>query len=74
VTTCADFYKKNRFPLKVHKRIAGVTLRMTDADWSHGSGPEVSGPGVAILMAMAGRKAVLPDLQGDGVTILASRP
>ncbi len=74
VTTCADFYKKNRFPLKVKQRIAGVTLRMTDADWSYGSGPEVSGPGVSVLMVMAGRKAALPELQGDGVTILASRP
>ena len=26
-----------------------VTLRATDADWSHGDGPEVSGPAVAKL-------------------------
>ncbi len=74
ITTCADFYKKNRFPLKVRRRIAGVTLRMTDADWSHGSGPEVSGPGIAILLVMLGRKAALPEVQGDGATILAGRP
>jgi len=74
VTTCAEFYKKNRFPLQVKRRIAGVTLRMTDADWCHGSGPEVSGPGIAILMVMLGRKAFLPEVQGDGVTILAGRP
>jgi uncharacterized protein (TIGR03083 family) len=74
VTACADFYKKNRFPLKVKRRIAGVTLRMTDADWSHGSGPEVFGPGIAILLVMLGRKEALPEVQGDGATILAGRP
>jgi uncharacterized protein (TIGR03083 family) len=73
IATCAEFYKRNVFPLKVKRRIAGVTLRMTDIDWSYGSGPEISGPGIAILMAMVGRKAVLGDLQGDGVAILAGR-
>ncbi len=73
VVTVASFYKRNGFPLKVKSRIAGVTLRMTDADWSYGSGPEVSGPGVSILMAMVGRKAALPDLSGEGIAILAGR-
>jgi len=72
VVTVADFYKRNRFPLKVHKRIAGVTLRMTDADWSYGSGPEVAGAGIAILMALAGRKIALSELKGDGVAILSA--
>jgi len=69
----AEFYKRNRFPLKVKQRIAGVTLRMTDADWSYGSGPEVAGPGIAVIMAMAGRNVALEDLRGDGVSILAGR-
>jgi len=46
---------------------------MTDADWSYGSGPEVAGPGISVLMAMVGRKIALPDLRGEGVAILASR-
>ena len=69
----AGFYKRNGFPLKVKKRIDGVTLRMTDADWSYGSGPEVAGPGIAVIMAMVGRRIALGDVQGDGVAVLAAR-
>jgi uncharacterized protein (TIGR03083 family) len=73
VIAVAEFYKRNRFPLKVKQRIAGVTLRMTDADWSYGSGPEAAGPGIAVIMAMAGRKIALEDLWGDGVAVLSGR-
>jgi uncharacterized protein (TIGR03083 family) len=73
VVAVADFYKRNRFPLKVKARIAGVTLRMTDSDWVYGSGPEVSGPGISILMAMVGRKVALGELRGDGVPVLSGR-
>jgi hypothetical protein len=69
----ADLYKRNRFPMKVKQRIAGVTLRMTDAEWSYGSGPEVAGPGIAIIMAMVGRKIALGDVEGEGVAILSGR-
>jgi len=55
------------------KRIAGLTLRATDIPWSVGSGPEVSGPGEALLMAMCGRKVALADLTGDGVAVLRGR-
>jgi uncharacterized protein (TIGR03083 family) len=55
------------------KRIAGLQLRATDIDWAFGSGPEVSGPGEALLMAMCGRKVALTDLTGDGVAILRAR-
>jgi hypothetical protein len=57
----------------VKRRVDGVTLRATDADWRHGSGPEVSGPAIAPVMAMAGRKAALDDLTGDGVAVLRER-
>jgi uncharacterized protein (TIGR03083 family) len=73
VIAVAEFYKRNGFPLKVKRRIAGVTLRMTDADWSYGSGPEVAGPGIAVLMAMVGRKVALGDVQGEGVAVLSGR-
>jgi uncharacterized protein (TIGR03083 family) len=55
------------------KRIAGVRLRATDIDWTTGDGPEVAGPGEALLMAMCGRKVVLDDLTGDGVAVLRAR-
>lgn len=55
------------------RRIRGLRLRATDVDWAHGSGPEVSGPGEALLMAMSGRPAALPDLAGPGRARLAAR-
>ncbi|MFE5706680.1 MULTISPECIES: maleylpyruvate isomerase family mycothiol-dependent enzyme [Rhodococcus] len=47
-------------------RARGVKLVATDLDWSYGRGPQVSGSGEALLMAMAGRRDVLGDLTGPG--------
>jgi hypothetical protein len=69
----ADFYKGSNLIIGAKRRIDGVTLRATDADWSHGSGPEVSGPLLSLLMAMTGRKEALDDLSGDGVATLRGR-
>lgn len=55
------------------RRIRGLRLRATDVDWTHGRGPEVAGPGEALLMAMAGRPAALDDLGGPGRATLAAR-
>ena len=51
----------------------GVRLVATDLDWSHGKGDEVRGSGEALLMAMAGRRAALDDLDGPGKAKLAQR-
>jgi uncharacterized protein (TIGR03083 family) len=55
------------------RRIRGLRLRATDVDWAHGRGPEVTGPGEALLMAMSGRPAALADLSGPGLGTLAER-
>lgn len=55
------------------RRIRGLRLRAHDIDWTHGRGPEVTGPGEALLMAMAGRPAALADLDGPGLPALAKR-
>ncbi|WP_297700105.1 maleylpyruvate isomerase family mycothiol-dependent enzyme [Mycobacterium sp.] len=55
------------------RRIRGLRLRATDLDWTHGDGPEVTGPGEALLMAMTGRPAALVDLGGPGHATLAAR-
>jgi uncharacterized protein (TIGR03083 family) len=55
------------------KRSAGLRLRATDVEWEHGDGPEVSGPGEALLMAVSGRAAALDDLSGPGLDTLRSR-
>jgi uncharacterized protein (TIGR03083 family) len=73
LVTVLDFYKGSNLIIGSKKRIAGLTLAATDLDWSTGSGPEVAGPGVALLQAMTGRKAALDDLKGDGLATLQSR-
>ncbi len=70
----ADFYKGSNVLIGSKKRIAGLRLQATDADWSHGDGPEVSGPIVSLVLAMTGRTAALDGLTGDGVATLRSRP
>jgi hypothetical protein len=73
VVRVADFFKGSNLLIGSKRRIDGLTLRATDAEWSHGTGPEVSGPILSLVMAMAGRKAALDDLSGEGVSTLRSR-
>ncbi|MGS0685462.1 maleylpyruvate isomerase family mycothiol-dependent enzyme [Nakamurella sp. GG22] len=71
----ADFYKNSNLLIGAKNRIAGVKLVATDTDWSHGSGPEVSGPILSLVLAMTGRSVALSDLTGDGVgTLQAAMP
>lgn len=55
------------------ERIAGLTLRATDAEWSTGSGPTVEGSAQQLLLAVAGRRSALDRLSGDGLTIFKTR-
>jgi uncharacterized protein (TIGR03083 family) len=73
VVAVADFYKNSNLLIGARNRVAGVSLKATDTDWHHGSGPEVTGPILALLLAMTGRKPALDDLTGDGVAILRER-
>jgi uncharacterized protein (TIGR03083 family) len=70
----ADFYKGSNLVVGAKKRIAGLQLRATDADWTHGSGPEVSGPILSLVLAMTGRHKAMSELAGDGVSTLMGRP
>jgi uncharacterized protein (TIGR03083 family) len=74
LVTIAGFYAGSNALIGTRRRIDGVTLRATDSDWRHGAGPEVSGPMVALVMAMTGRKPALDDLTGEGVKVLRARP
>jgi uncharacterized protein (TIGR03083 family) len=60
-------------PIKAAQRIRGLRLTATDVDWTTGIGPPVEGTGEALLMALAGRPAALPELSGRGVQTLAER-
>jgi uncharacterized protein (TIGR03083 family) len=73
VVRVADFYKGSNLIVGAKNRIAGLRLRATDADWSTGAGPEVSGPILALVLAMTGRAPALDDLSGDGVAQLRAR-
>ena len=54
-------------------RAAGLRLVATDIGWSTGSGPDVSGPGEALLLASTGRTIAAHDLAGPGVDALMTR-
>ncbi|WP_435201718.1 maleylpyruvate isomerase family mycothiol-dependent enzyme [Janibacter sp. GS2] len=41
--------------------------RATDIDLSFGTGPEVAGPALSLLMVVSGRRVALADLAGPGV-------
>ncbi len=49
------------------QRVAGLTLRATDLDLVVGSGPEVCGPAVSLLMVASGRTEAAEALSGDGL-------
>lgn len=51
----------------------GVRLTPTDIDWSHGRGPELTGPAEAMLMAVAGRHSAVGELAGPGQQVLVRR-
>lgn len=73
VVRVLNFYKNSNLIVGAKKRIAGVTLKATDTDWSTGSGPDVEGPAMSLLMVMTGRSSALADLTGPGVETLRSR-
>lgn len=63
-----------RSPELPGRRLArGVRLAPTDLDWSHGSGPEVTGPAEAVLMAITGRASAIGELGGPGLPVVAGR-
>jgi uncharacterized protein (TIGR03083 family) len=60
-------------PIGAFWRARGLRLVATDLDWSAGRGPEVRGPGEAVLMAISGRRGVVEELTGPGQATLAAR-
>ncbi len=73
VTRVTEFYSKSNAVIGGKRRVAGLTLKATDTDWSRGSGPLVEGPALALLLATTGRKTALEELSGPGLEILRSR-
>jgi uncharacterized protein (TIGR03083 family) len=69
----ARFFATKDFAVNSRSLVKGLRLVATDADFRSGSGPEVSGPLLSLVMALAGRAAVLGELHGDGVPELSRR-
>ena len=56
------------------KELVGrIRLEATDLDLSIGDGPEVSGPALALLLVISGRRTALAELHGPGVALLDPR-
>jgi uncharacterized protein (TIGR03083 family) len=68
-----EFYSRSDPIIGGKTRLAGLTMKATDADLSVGSGPLVEGPAISLLVAATGRKDVLDELSGPGVETLRSR-
>ena len=68
-----EMYKNASFPVGTKKRIDGLRLVATDVGWSHGTGPEVTGAAMPMVMVMTGRAAGLDELSGEGLATLRRR-
>jgi uncharacterized protein (TIGR03083 family) len=73
VNECLEMFAGANFPVGGRKRIAGLHMVAPDVGWSHGTGPEVTGPGLSMLLAITGRTAGLKGLKGDGLEALRRR-
>ncbi|WP_127507262.1 maleylpyruvate isomerase family mycothiol-dependent enzyme [Actinoplanes solisilvae] len=61
------------WPFHARRRLAGLQLSATDADWRAGRGSTVAGPIAALLLLLTGRvAAAAPHLHGPGAAFLAS--
>jgi len=54
----------------VGRALPALRFATTDLGWSHGEGEEVSGPAIALSLALLGRPALLGQLSGPGLPAL----
>ncbi|MGW5088375.1 maleylpyruvate isomerase family mycothiol-dependent enzyme [Streptomyces coelicoflavus] len=73
VTRVAEYYRGSDMVVVAKKRVEGLRLTAVDGPFTTGSGPAVSGPTLALVMAMTGRATYCDDLEGDGVELLRGR-
>ena len=62
------------FPFGARRRLRGLRLEATDADWANGAGELVRGPIEVLLLVLTGRRARLDELTGDGLHVLSGAP
>jgi hypothetical protein len=68
-----DFLKGSNLIIGAKRRIDGLTLHATDTQWSHGTGPGVSGSMLSLVIAMTGRRVADGELSGEGAETLRAR-
>ncbi|MFF8495167.1 maleylpyruvate isomerase family mycothiol-dependent enzyme [Streptomyces albidoflavus] len=73
VARVAAYYQGSDQVVVARSRVAGLRLVADDGPFTSGTGPLVSGPTLALVMAMTGRTACCDDLDGEGVELLRSR-
>ena len=69
----ARYFAAKDFAVNSKTLVKGVRLSAVDADFESGSGPQVAGRLLDLVMAMAGRPEALADLTGSGVAELRRR-
>ncbi|MEJ1200985.1 MULTISPECIES: maleylpyruvate isomerase family mycothiol-dependent enzyme [unclassified Streptomyces] len=73
VTRVAEYYRGSDLVVLAKGRVDGLRLVADDGPFATGSGPLVSGPTLALVMAMTGRAVYCDELDGDGAELLRSR-
>ncbi len=73
LTPVAEYFARRDFAVPSRTRVAGLELRADDGPFASGAGPLVTGPTLALVMAMAGRAAYLDELTGPGLATLRTR-
>lgn len=73
LTPVAEFFARRDFAVPSRSNAAGLELKAHDGPFAAGTGSLVTGPTLALVMAMAGRGAYLEQLQGPGVETLRQR-
>lgn len=72
-TVVADFYATRNFTVQSKTVASRLSLRAEDGAFHSGQGPEVTGPTLALVMTMAGRRSHLDQLSGPGLPRLIER-
>jgi uncharacterized protein (TIGR03083 family) len=73
LTAVAEFYARRNFTVASKSIASGLRMMATDGPFTTGAGPQVTGPTLALMMTMAGRRAYLDQLEGPGRDIIIDR-
>jgi uncharacterized protein (TIGR03083 family) len=73
VARAVAFYAKSDAIIGGRTRVAKLTLKATDTEFSVGTGLLVEGPAMSLLLAASGRASALDELSGPGVQTLRER-